>query len=427
MRLEPALAQRIADDDALWRDFEAICDCGGRLAGTESERRAVELVARLGRDAAGGVPARLTPVPYDGWTASRAELRLADGGQVACYPLVLSAATPDGGLTAEVVDLGRGAPEDFEARGQDLSGRIALVRHELMFAADTIHRSRKYAMARDRGAVGFLIAGPLDGAIVAGSASRFGTDDMPAMGISPETAARLERTDGGWPTATLVIETEEAAAEARNVMFELPGRSDEWVVLSAHVDGHEISESAMDNASGMTAVLAATRCLSPHVHRFRRGLRVMFFTVEEWALTGSEHYVEGLSPDERDKIKLNINLDSVAGSTDLTALTSGFGELEPFLHEVAGANGLSLRCHLPLMLNSDHANFAAAGIPAFRLVAGFNDPRANLRHVLTPADTRDKVTPEELRQATLLTAAIAAAACTANPDVAGRWRIGRSG
>lgn len=43
------------------------------------------------------------------------------------------------------------------------------------------------------------------------------------------------------------------------------------------------------------------------------------------------------------------------------------------------------------MENSDHANFAAHGIPALRLVAGFDDPGCNLRHVLTAADTRDKV------------------------------------
>ena len=47
-----------------------------------------------------------------------------------------------------------------------------LVRHELMFAAGTIHRRRKYDMARANGAVGFLIAGPLPGHVVAGSSGR---------------------------------------------------------------------------------------------------------------------------------------------------------------------------------------------------------------------------------------------------------------
>ena len=57
------------------------------------------------------------------------------------------------------------------------------------------------------------------------------------------------------------------------------------------------------------------------------------------------------------------------------ALTSGYGGVEPFLLSVAAANGQSVRTVRPLMTNSDHANFAAGGIPAIRLVAGFDDPR----------------------------------------------------
>jgi len=41
--------------------------------------------------------------------------------------------------------------------------------------------------------------------------------------------------------------------------------------------------------------------------------------------------------------------------------------------------GLPIATHLPLMANSDHANFAANGIPALRLIAGFNAPNSNLR------------------------------------------------
>src|SRR5262249_4934191 len=84
------------------------------------------------------------------------------------------------GVTAEVVDLGRGTPEEFQAHREDLAGRIALVRHELMFAAGTIHRRRKVMMARAAGAVGFLIAGPLPGACVAGSSGRDGDGRYPA-------------------------------------------------------------------------------------------------------------------------------------------------------------------------------------------------------------------------------------------------------
>ena len=411
------------DPKALWRDFNDICDCGGRLAGTESERRAFALLRDRVKAASPANTGRSIPVAYGGWRARQASLRLANGTCVPCHPLVRTIATPPGGLAAEVIDLGRGTPEEFEAHAADIKGRIVLVRHELMFAAGTIHRRRKYDMARAHGAVGFLIAGPLAGHVVAGSSGRQGGDGIPALGITPETAARLHRTAAGCPTATMMIETEEGPAETETLLYDYPGKTDEWVVLSAHVDGHDLAESAMDNGTGLAVVLAVTRALAPRASGFRRGLRVMFFSVEEWALTGSAQYVEQLTSAERGRIALNINLDSVAGSPNLAALTSGYAGVEPFVLGVAEANGINVRTVRPLMTNSDHANFAQAGIPALRLVAGFDDPAANLRVVLTPADTRDKVGQAELHISASFTAALVTAACNADPTEAAKWRM----
>lgn len=422
LTLDETIAHRIADDKGLWRDFNDICDCGGRLAGTASEKKAFALLRERVTALSPANAGRSIPVAYGGWRARRATLRLDDGRLVACHPLVRTIATPREGLTGEVVDLGRGTPEEFEAHAADIEGRIALVRHELMFAAGTIHRRRKYDLARAAGAAGFLIAGPLPGQLVAGSSGREGGEGIPALGVAPETAALLGRGADGWPSATMTIETEEGPAETETLVYEYPGQGDDWVVLSAHVDGHDLAESAMDNGTGLAAVLAVTRALAPEVAGFRRGLRVMFFSVEEWALTGSAQYVKALSAEERGRIALNVNLDSIAGSPDLTALTSGYARVEPFLLRVAAANGQRLRTVRPLMTNSDHANFALAGIPAIRLVAGFDDPSANLRVVLTPADTRDKVAEADLRRASLLTAALVTAACRADPAEAGRWR-----
>ena len=422
LRLDPTIAAELLADRGLWRDFNDICDCGGRLAGTDSERRAFALLRERVRAASPANSGRSIPVAYGGWRARRATLRLADGPSVPCHPLVRTIATPVGGLTAEVIDVGRGTPEEFEAHKAEIAGRIVLVRHELMFAAGTIHRRRKYDLARAHGAVGFLIAGPLAGHLVAGSSGCMGADGIPALGIAPETAARLRRSAAGHARVTMTVETDEAPAETETLLYEYPGVTDEWVVLSAHVDGHDLAESAMDNGTGLAAVVAVTRALAPRVAGWRRGLRVMFFSVEEWALTGSAQYVEGLDAAARAGIALNVNLDSVAGSPNLAALTSGFAGVEPFVLGVAEANGLGVRAVRPLMTNSDHANFALAGIPALRLVAGFDDPTAHLRHVLTPADTRDKVAESELRTAALYTAALVAAACSASPDEVAAWR-----
>jgi hypothetical protein len=421
MTLSDELRGRIAADQELWRDFETLCDFGGRLSGTQSEARALDFVRRRGEQAS-GVTCRAVAVPYGGWQARAARLQLPDGAIAPCHPLVRSLATPAGGLSAEVVDLGRGTPEEFAAHADELHGRIALVRHELMFAAGTVHRRRKYELARHAGAVAFLIAGPVPGASIAGSTGRDGVDGIPAAGITPETAARVARTHAGWARVTLSIDTAEQPAQTQTLLFDLPGRTGQWVVLSAHVDGHDLAESAMDNATGVAAALAVTRALAPLAGTFRRGIRLALFSVEEWGLTGSAQYVQNLSEAERATIALNVNLDSVAGSPRLAAMTSGFAGLEPFLLAVAAAHGQALRCVRPLMMNSDHGNFAMAGIPAFRLVAGYDDPNANLRFVLTPADTRDKVARSELCAAAQLGAAVVAAACQADDAEALAWR-----
>ena len=422
MHLPPDVFSRIAADSTMAEEFAALCDFGGRLAGTESERAAMEYVAERG-SLASRVSCTSLPVSYGGWRAIKAELRLFDGTLVACHPLVRSTPAPANGLTAEVIDLGRGTPEEFESHRDEIAGRIVLVRHELMFAAGTIHRRRKYNMALEAGAVGFLIAGPLAGELVTGSSGRNeGDAGIPAMGIAPETAARLARTAAGWSQATMVIEAEEYEARTSTLLFEVPGETNEMVVLSAHVDGHDINESAMDNASGVATALAVVRAIAPNVRGWRRGVRLAFFSAEEWALTGSARYVASLSEIERRRIALNINLDTVAGGERLTALTSGFGSLEPFLLEAAEAGGHTLRCVRPLQMNSDHANFALAGIPAFRLVAGYDNPSANVRFVLTPGDVRDKVTRAEMVKAAQLTAALLAASCNASSSTASRWR-----
>ena len=113
----------------------------------------------------------------------------------------------------------------------------------------------------------------------------------------------------------------------------------------------------------------------------------------------------------------NLNLDTVVGGSGLTALTSGFEALGPFLTDVATTAGLDLGVHLPPMLNSDHANFAALGIPALRLVSGFNEPESRTRLLLTRHDRSDLARLEDfiepMRMAwSILRAALGASTAT---------------
>ncbi len=407
-----SVLKRAGDAAKVMADLDAICETGGRFAGTQSEVLAREYLAKRLDEITGSPPKRMT-IEDTGWVRGDASIeRLSDGKIFSCASLVRSPETPEGGLISDLIDIGRGTEADFDAHADVIPGKIVMVRHEYMFAAETTHRRVKYDRAIDRGAAGFLIASHLPGDLpVTGSSGATPTRGIPAAGISAETAAAL--SGDGVQQIKIRIEAKSEPRRTENLILDIPGRIDEWVVLSAHIDGHHLSESAMDNGTGLAAVLNALAAVLPCANTFERGLRVGFFTVEEWALAGSAAYVDGMSDAERNSIKLNINLDSVAGDSEITALTSGFGKAEAWMVEQATGIGQQLGTHQPLMRNSDHYNFARHGIPAARLVAGFDNPSSNLTYVLTPADNRDKIDPADLARATQLTAGLVLAACTA--------------
>ena len=395
----------VASDSALWSDFLALCDCGGRRAGSESEERALALAQQ--RLAAIGPAVRLQRVEYAGWRLHDASLTLVDGTVLVCNPLLGSASTPLNGRIAEVCDLGRGTAEAFDSHAAEIAGRFVLVRHEYPFSPQHIHRRRKLAWAFERGAAGFIIANPkARTGPVSGSSGRAGRAGIPAIGTDFESAATLAAAADARITARLSVTGEDYAAETRVLVLDFPGEGPDWVVLSAHLDGHDLAESAMDNATGVAAAVAVARVCGPYVSQCRRGLRVCLFSAEEWALAGSRQYLDSMDPHERSRIRLNVNLDTVAGDDRLTALTSEFAGLDSYVGDVANTAGLRIDTYLPMMANSDHYNFAQHGIPALRLVAGFDRPDSNVRCILTAADTRDKVQPAELASGARAAAAL---------------------
>lgn len=411
---------RIWQSPDLWGDLDAICACGGRFAGTESEAKARAFLEQRLRDVAGAV--RAHTVTYPGWTRERSRVRLLGSAQqeLPSTSLVLSPVTPPGGVEFDLVDLGRGTTDEFRALRDRIRGRAVLVRHEFPFSLTHVHRRRKYAWAKEAGAAAFLIANNLPGCgVVSGSSGRGEPDDVPAVGLSHEAGEALRRAAEQGPARVfLEVRATRAEATAANLIAEIPGRTDEWVVLCAHYDGHDLAESAMDNASGVAAVLAVFRAVAPQVPQLRRGLRAIFFTVEEWGLLGSSLYLKGLSETERRQIAIAINLDTVVGGRRLSALTSGMNDVGHFVREATVTGGAPVTPVSPVQANSDHFNFFLWGIPSFRLIAGYEDPTALTRYLLTPADSRDKVDPAELRVAAMTTAQLVLRACAAAEPVA---------
>jgi Zn-dependent M28 family amino/carboxypeptidase len=394
----------------IMEDFHAICALGGRFAGTVSERAAVTFLSRRLAEAS-GTTVEHEPIPYRGWTRGPASVT-ADGRTHRAEALGRSPATPEGGLTAPLLDLGRGTPAEIRAAGERVRGAILLVRHEFMLGTGHMHRRRKYEAARAAGAAGFLIACHEPGHLpVTGSTGDGEPGAIFAAGLTHESGAALARLSGR--PVTLRTAGAFAELEAENLLATLPGRGPDLVVLSAHIDGHDLACSAIDNATGLAAALCIAEVLRGLVPLLPRGLQVALFNIEEWALLGSAAHLAKMPAAERARRILNVNLDSVAGADTLTALTSNVPGMADFLHAALAPLGLELPVATPFFGNSDHANFLRHGIPALRLAAGYDRPQSNMRFLLTPADTPDKVTPEQLKHAAAIGALVTLAACAA--------------
>ena len=403
--------QQAADDAALMHDFQTLCNFGGRLSGTGQDEAAMDWALDRLREI--GPDVRRVPVPYDGWRCLSSRLTLLGDApeDLECVPLLRSASTAAQGLEGEVLDVGAGRPEDFERAGDAVRGRIVLVRHEYPFSQTHVHRRRKYDMAVAQGAAAFLIANTLPGAGPLSGSSGRPRDGagIPAAYIGHEAASALTARPG--VRVRLQIQGEELRdSMACAGVLDLPGGRDSRIVISAHMDGHDLGQSALDNATGVAVALAAARLLAKRLGPGTPGLRICFFTAEEWALAGSARYLADMPAAERQRLKFDINLDTVAGDDTLCALISDYPALADVVQDTAARAGVPVSHWLPFMPNSDHANFAKQGIPALRLVAGFEKPESRVRHILSRGDLPDIIREDELRNALAVTCAMASLA-----------------
>src|SRR5690606_31295775 len=127
----------------------------------------------------------------------------------------------------------------------------------------------------------FLIASPWPGGgLLSGSSGRgYGKPGIPAAYVDFETAETLRAAlDQGRAMVSIVVRGKEELGSVAGVgILEIPGGRDGKVVISAHMDGHDLGESALDNATGVAVALAAARALAPHVGPDTPGLTICFF------------------------------------------------------------------------------------------------------------------------------------------------------
>ncbi|MBU1101041.1 MAG: M20/M25/M40 family metallo-hydrolase [Bacteroidetes bacterium] len=181
----------------------------------------------------------------------------------------------------------------------------------------------------------------------------------------------------------------------KNVVGLIEGlNKDEVITIGAHYDhigkvDSEIFNGADDNASGTVAILEAARNLVSG-EQLKRNVAVIFYGAEEKGLLGSRFF----AGEWRDKENLivNINIDMCGrGKVDTITVRGPLetsGELFEIVKSIDNESSMDFDLKKGLtdgMGSSDHASFAAVGIPVIDLC---DDMESDLH---MPTDDYDKI------------------------------------
>ena len=190
--------------------------------------------------------------------------------------------------------------------------------------------------------------------------------------------------------ATVAVENSIRESISRNVIATLPGSQapDEHFIYMAHWDhlgmdlsleGDQIYNGAVDNASGIAALLELAEAFASMEKRPRRSLTFLAVAAEEQGLLGSSYYGENpVIPLAKTVGGLNIDGLNYFGPTkEIMVVGRGMSELEITLEKAAEVQGREV---LPedepekgYYYRSDHFELAKHGVPML-----YSDPGSDV-------------------------------------------------
>jgi len=213
-----------------------------------------------------------------------------------------------------------------------------------------------------------------------------------AAGITGDFRAIARKTDfKAIPlnmTATVTVKTKLKYSTSHNVIAVLKGTTTpgECILYTAHWDhlgigkpdakGDSIYNGAVDNASGVAAVLNVAKAFARQKERPKRSIVFLAVTAEEQGLLGSEYYASH-PIFALNKTVADLNMDALGsyGETNDFAITGkGQNDLDDYVAEFAKADGKKLSGDKNPgaggYYRSDHFNFAKVGVPALDMNNG---------------------------------------------------------
>ena len=182
---------------------------------------------------------------------------------------------------------------------------------------------------------------------------------IPGVNINAKDAIELIRK--GASVAKIVLEQEEYKGQSHNVILDMPGEIDEYIVLTAHYDSTSLSQGAYDNMSGSVGILAVAEYFAKKPHRY--GLRFVWCGSEERGLLGAKAYCRQ-HEEELKKVALNINLDMIGCIMGrFIACCTTEEALTHYINYFSNELGFSVATRQEVY-SSDSTPFADKGVPA---------------------------------------------------------------
>jgi Zn-dependent M28 family amino/carboxypeptidase len=388
-----------------------LVDIDDRMAGQDGEAEGARLV-RAAFEEHGLRTPTVTEFEIPGWWRGSCSLtvesdrthRFDDRHQLVELP-----GTPSGDVRAEIVDVGHGLPEDFEDGEEqrssstraspddgDLEGSVVMA--SSLTPGDYerwIHRGEKYAAAANAGASAFLFRNHVEGCLP--PTGSIGDDDgpgpIPAVGVSKEVGDRLVRyCEDGPVEAELDVDCRNEPARSRNVEAVVGPDTDEEVLLTAHVDAHDVGEGANDNGVGTVLVSEVGRLLTRIESDLETKVRCLVFGAEEVGLYGAYHWVDA---HDNDTVKAVVNIDGAGYSRNLDVYTHGFDAIGDAFREVSDELSVPIRVQSNIRPHSDHWPFVQEGIPGAQARSTAEESGRGWGH--THGDTLDKLDVRDLR------------------------------
>ena len=188
-------------------------------------------------------------------------------------------------------------------------------------------------------------------------------------------------------TATTELQNHINYSDSKNVVGIIPGteRPEEVIIFTAHwdhlgknpvLDGDQIYNGAMDNATGTGGLLALAKAFSEIKEKPERTLMFLAVTAEESGLLGSKYYAKfPIYPLAQTVAVINMDAMAIYGPMkDVVVIGYGSSELEEYLAEAAKTQGRYLAPEPTpekgFFYRSDHFSMAKQGVPAIYAKAG---------------------------------------------------------